>query len=175
MEILIAALLFLCSCGSTRDLGACTEEILPITDSGPAFRGVPKKDVISAINTGPSSKQTKKEWESYLENIGKIRIDLTLEGFKVRPIFVQGNTAFSVIYQFHLGEDYHPTHIYLVQGERQIDAEAAKACLAKWTLSGLLPNKKYLLVLNWEHIKGYTTLTLIGDQISLMVRLQTPI
>lgn len=138
------------------------------------FQAIPEKDVIPAIDTSPRSRQTEKEWASYLGNVGKISIDLTLEGFKVRPIFVQGNTAFSIVYQFHLGEDCHPTHIYLILGEKQIDnVEAAKACLAKWTLSGLLPNKRYLMVLNWEHIKGYTTLTLIGDQMNLTLRLQT--
>lgn len=60
----------------------------------------------------------------------------------------------------------------MVGDKRLDDPDAAKACLARWILSGLLPNSKYLLVLNWEHIKGYTTLTLIGDEMSLSVRLK---
>lgn len=174
MRMSIAILLLLGFCPPVHDIVACAEEVLQIPDSGSAVQAIIEKDIIPAIDANPKSRQTEKEWESYFEYIGKFRIDLALDGFKIRPIFVQGNTAFSIICQFYIGEDYHPTHISLILGENQLDnADAAKACLAKWTLSGFLPNKKYILVLNWEHIKGYTTLTLTGDQMNLSIRLKT--
>jgi len=161
MRMLIAFILFWGTCLAVPDLAACPEESLSVAGSASSSQTVLERDVSPA-----------KEWVSYFENIGKIRIDLSLDGFKVRPIFIQGNTAFSIIYQFYIGEDGHPTHIYPILGDKRLDdADAARACLAKWTLSGLLPNKKYLLILNWEHIKGYTLLTLSGDQMSFSISL----
>ncbi|HOW84976.1 MAG TPA: hypothetical protein P5119_06430 [Candidatus Aminicenantes bacterium] len=167
-------LLLLESCPPIHCVAAGAEGILPITDSGSAVQEIEREDINSAGEANPRSNQTEQEWKSYLENVGKIRIDLALDGFKLRNIFVQGNTAFSIIYQFYLGEDCHPTDIDLILGKKQLDNDdAAKACLAKWTLSGFPPYSRYLLVLNWEHIKGYTTLTIIGDQMNLSIRLKT--
>ncbi len=175
MKMLLAVLLLLGSYPPIHCVVACAEEILSVTDSGSAVQAtIIKEDNNPATDANPKSNQTEKEWKSYLENVGKIRIDLALDGFKLRNIFVQGNTAFSIIYQFYLGEDCHPTDIDLILGEKQLDNDdAAKACLAKWTLSGFPPYSKYLLVLKWEHVKGYTTLTLIGDQMDLSIRLKT--
>lgn len=174
MRTLIAVLLLFGSYPPVHDIMAYTEGILPFMGSVSAVRATIEKDITPAIDADPGTMQTEKEWESYLDNIGKFRIDLALDGFKVHNIFVQGNTAFSIIYQFYLGEDHHPMEISLILGRNQLEnADAARACLEKWTLSGFLPNKKYLLVLNWEHIKGYTTLTLTGDQMNLSIRLKT--
>ncbi len=161
MRMLIAFILFWGTCLAVPDLAAGTKESLPVAGS------------VSSLQTAREGNVSlSKEWVSYFENIGKIRIDLSLDGFKVRPIFIQGNTAFSIIFQFYIGEDGHPTHIYPILGDKRLDdADAARACLAKWTLSGLLPNKKYLVILNWEHIKGYTLLTLSGDQMSFSISL----
>lgn len=161
MRTLIAFLIFWGFCLPDRSRAACSEEVVQIAGSVSASQ---------TVLEGNAS--LSKEWVTYFENIGKIKIDISLDGFKVRPIFIQGNTAFSIIYQFYLGEDGHPTHIYPILGDKRLDAaDAAKACLAKWTLSGLLPNKKYFLILNWEHIKGYTMLTINGDQMSLSISL----
>jgi hypothetical protein len=133
-----------------------------------------KADIFPAIDGNPRFDQTGKDWESYLADIGKFRIVLTLDGFRLHNIFVQGHATFSIVYKFYLGEDYHPKDIDLILGEEQLDnADAARECLAKWTLSGFLPNKKYRLVLSWEHNKGYTTLTITGDEMSLSIRLKT--
>ncbi len=110
--------------------------------------------------------------ESYYKDLCKLKIELTLEGFKVEPLWVDINAAFSIVYQFDIGEDSRPIHILLLAGERHIDPKAAAACLAKWSFSGLLPKKKYILILNWEHIKGYTSMSILGDEMSLSVRLQ---
>lgn len=161
MRMLIAFILFWGTCLAVPDLAARTEESLPAAGS------VSSLQTIIEGNASLSN-----EWVSYFENIGKIRIDLSLDGFKVRPIFIEGNTAFSVIYQFYIGEDGHPKHIYPILGDKRLDdVDAARACLAKWILSGLLPNKKYLMILSWEHIKGYTLLTLSGDQMSFSISL----
>jgi hypothetical protein len=172
--MLLAVLLLLETFPPIHCFGACAEEILSITDSGSAVQAILEEDIDPATDTTPKSDQSEKEWKSYLENVGKIRIDLALDGFKLHNIFVQGNTAFSIIFQFYLGEDGHPTDIDLILGKKQLDnVDAAKACLAKWSLSGFAPYSRYLLVLNWEHNEGFTTLTLIGDQINLSLRLKT--
>ena len=172
MRVLISFLL-LGSCLTVHNIVAYAEERSPITDSVPEVQPNIEKDIFPAIDGNPRPNQTGKEWESYLADIGKFRIDLALDGFKLHNIFVQGNTAFSIIYQFYLGEDYHPKDIDLILGEKQLDnSDAARACLSKWTLSGFLPNKKYLLILSWEHVKGYKTLTITGDEMSLQIRLR---
>ncbi len=55
--------------------------------------------------------------------------------------------------------------------ENLSDITAANRCLADLTLSGLQLNKKYFMVLVWEHGEGYTMLTLTGEQMNLTIRL----
>ena len=172
-RIPIAAVLVLVSSVLAFDLGVCAEETAALASSGPWLCRRPKKDAIPAVDSGPSAGQTQNDWDSYFAYIGRLKIDLQLDGFAVRPVWVQANGSFKVVVQFQIGEDQHPKEIQLVEGERYIDAEAAKACVAKWTLSGLLPNKEYSVFLTWEHIKGYTMLALTGDQLSLAVKLRT--
>jgi hypothetical protein len=174
MKILISLLLFSSSLLPTYGPGSCPDTGFPresICALYPSFQG---EDVMPAVEAPPSLAQTKKEWAYYFSYVGKHRFEIALDGFEVRPHWVQGNASFSIIFQFNVGDDSHPADIYLVLGEEQIDVDAAKACLAKWTLSGLLPNKKYFLLLNWEHVKGYTMLTIIGEQMSLTIKLQQP-
>jgi hypothetical protein len=97
---------------------------------------------------------------------------MSLRGFEIRPEWMQAHATFRISFEFYIGEDFHPTHIQLVSGEREMsDIAAAKACLAAWTLSGLQPNKKYLMVLVWEHGEGYRMLTLTGEQMNLTIKL----
>jgi len=160
--MLIAFLLFWGSCRPVPDLAACTEEVFSIAGSVSGSQTVLERNVAPA-----------KEWASYFENIGKIKIDISLVGFNVRPIFIQGNATFSIVYQFYLDEGNHPKDIDLILGKEWLDnADAARVCLSKWTLSGFLPNRKYRLVLRWEHIKGYTTLSVTGDEMSLSIKLR---
>lgn len=172
-RIAIAVLLVLVSCALALDRGICAEETAEHTTSGPLHHRGQKENNIPAVETYPSAGQSKNEWESYFEYIGKLKIELPLDGFAVRDVWVQAHATFRIVVQFHIGEDHHPKDIQLAEGERHIDADAAKACLTKWTLSGLLPNKKYSLVLIWEHGKGYSKLALTGDQMSLEVKLRT--
>jgi hypothetical protein len=106
------------------------------------------------------------------EGIGKLKIELLLDGFGIKPLWGQMNASFSIVYQFEIGEDGHPMHIQLLVGEKYIDPKAAEACLRKWVLSGLQTWKKYLLVLNWEHSSGYVSMTILSEQISLTMSLQ---
>jgi hypothetical protein len=173
MRTLIAILLLLGFCPPVHDILAYTEETLPINGSSSAVRAIMDKDIIAVNNGDPETKQTGKEWESYLTDIGKFRIVISLDGFKLHNVFVQGNATFSIICQFYLGEDYHPKDIDLILGEEQLDsADAARVCLSKWTLSGFVTNRIYRLVLSWEHNKGYTTLTMTGDEMSLSIKLR---
>jgi hypothetical protein len=173
MRMLISFILLLGSCLTVHNIVACAEESSPIIDSAPEVQATIEEDIFTAIDGNSRFDQTGKEWESYLVDIGKFRIVLTLDGFKLHNIFVQGNATFSIIYQFYLGDDYHPKDIDLILGEEQLDnADAARVCLSKWTLSGFLPNRKYRLVLRWEHNKGYTTLNMTGDEMSLSIKLR---
>lgn len=105
------------------------------------------------------------------EGADKLRIELMLEGFKVRPVYFQAHVSFSIVYQFMIGTDSHPTYIDLLTGGECIDTKAAEAGLAKWTFAGLEAGKKYVLVLNWEHMRGFVSMSILGDQMSLSVRL----
>lgn len=107
---------------------------------------------------------------SRLAESSLLKIELTLEGFVPLGIYIQGNASFSVVCEFRIGTDSHPTGIYWLAGDKYIDTKAAKACLAKWTLAGLEPNKKYVLVLNWEHNGGYVSLSILGDEMCLTYR-----
>lgn len=173
MRTLIVILLLLGFWPPMHDVLAYAEETLPIDGSSSAVRTISSKDSIAVRNSDPETRQTGKEWESYLADIGHFKIFISLDGFKLDNIFVQGNATFSVVYQFYLGEDYHPKDIELLLGEEQLDStDAARVCLSKWTLSGFVINRKYRLVLNWEHNKGYTTLTMTGDETRLSIKLR---
>ena len=103
--------------------------------------------------------------------IDKLKIDFSLDPFRVKPIYVQTNSSFSIVCEFVIGKDSHPTDIYIISGERFVDPTSAKAGLAKWAFVGLEPNKKYNLVLRWEHNWGYILLSILGDEMSLLIRL----
>mgnify|MGYP001323114733 CR=1 FL=1 len=116
--------------------------------------------------------QSTKDWDDYLKRIGEFKIDLSLRGFEISDVWTQAHATFRIIFEFDIGENFHPTHIQLVSGEREIKSiSAAKGGLAAWTLSGLQPDKKYSMVLVWEHGEGYKTLTLAGEQMNLTIRL----
>lgn len=106
------------------------------------------------------------------EGIGKLKIELLLDGFGIKPLWGQMNASFSIVYQFEIGEGGHPIHLQLLVGGKYIDLKAAEACLTKWVLSGLQLWTKYILVLNWEHNRGYVSMTILSDQMSLNIRLQ---
>ena len=166
------SVLLLVSCLTVHNGVTCLNEGSPIADSVPQVQETIEKENFHAIDGNPRIEQTRKGWESYLAEIGKFRIVLALDGFILRNIFVQGNATFSIIYEFNLGEDFHPKDINLISGEEQLDnADAARVCLSKWTLSGFLPNRKYHLALRWEHNKGYTMLSVTGDEMSLSIKL----
>lgn len=103
--------------------------------------------------------------------IDKLEIDLSLDPFRVKPIYVQTNSSFSIVCEFVIGKNSHPTDINIISGERFVDPNGAKAGLAKWTFVGLEPNKKYNLVLRWAHNWGYVSLSILGDEMSLSIRL----
>jgi hypothetical protein len=103
--------------------------------------------------------------------IDKLKIDLSLDPFRIKPLYFQTNSSFSIVCQFEIGKDSHPTDIRLISGGRFIDPNVAKEGVAKWTFVGLEPNKKYNLVLKWVHNWGYTSLSILGDEMSLSVRL----
>ncbi len=173
MRMMTSVLLLLASCLNLHNIAPCAEEDALIINSVPQVQATIGEDKLPATESNPRINQTGKEWESYLADIGKFRIVISLDGFKLRNVFVQGNATFSIIYQFYLGEDYHPKDIDLILGEEQLDsADAARGCLSKWTLSGFVTNRKYRLVLRWEHNKGYTTLTMTGDEMSLSIKLR---
>jgi len=110
------------------------------------------------------------EAELLLEDFGKLKIELTLEGFLPLGIYLQANASFSVVCQFQIDTDSHPMNVYWLSGDRYIDTKAAKASLARWTFTGLEPKKKYILVLNWQHMGGYVSLSIQGDEMSLTYR-----
>lgn len=102
---------------------------------------------------------------------GKLKIELSLDGFEVKPLWRQFNASFSIIYQFWIGENGHPINIFSLAGEKYIDGEAASESLAKWVFVGLETWKRYVLVLNWEHMEGFSTMYLLSDEMSLFLRL----
>jgi hypothetical protein len=124
-----------------------------------------------ANDTGSGSNGSQFPSDLLLGGIDKLKIELSLDGFGIWPMYFQANSSFSIVYQLEIGTDSHPTNIYLLAGEKFIDAKAAKAGLAKWTFFGLEPKKKCVLVLNWEHNRGYVSMSLFSDQLSLSVRL----
>ena len=125
-----------------------------------------------AEGTGPGSKGSQFSPDLLVGGgLDKVKIDMSLDGFGIREIYFQMNASFSIVYEFEIGADSHPTRIYSLAGEKFIDTKAAKAGLAKWTFFGLAPKNKYVLVLNWEHNRGYTSMTIHGDQMSLSFRL----
>ena len=173
MRMMTYVLLLLASCLNLHNIAPCAEEDSLIIFSAPQVQATIGEEKLPATESNPRIKQTGKEWESYLADIGKFRIVISLDGFKLRNVFVQGNATFNIIYQFYLGYDYHPKDINLILGGEQLDsANAAKVCLSKWTLKGFITNRKYRLVLHWEHNKGYTTLTMTGDEMNLSIRLK---
>lgn len=101
-------------------------------------------------------------------------IETDLDGFGVRPFWDQANASFSIIFQFEIGKDEHPMHISFLAGDKYIDPKLAEEGLAKWTLAGLETWKKYILILNWEHGVGYTSMSILGDQLKLSIRLIEP-
>lgn len=106
-----------------------------------------------------------------LGGIDGLRIDLSLDGFGIKPMYFHGNSSFIIVCEFEIGIDSHPTSTCLLAGEMYVDMKAIKAGLAKWTFRGLEPKKKCVLVLNWEHNKGYVLLSLFCDQMNLSLRL----
>ena len=134
----------------------------------------PKESLASESGPPQNPAQSKKAWDDYYGRIGELKLDLSLRGFGIKDIWIQANGNFKVSFEFYVGEDSHPTNIQLISGGRELsDVSAAKKCLASWTLSGFQPKKKYLMELIWRHIRGYTTLTLVGDQMNLLIRLET--
>jgi hypothetical protein len=126
----------------------------------------------SEFGPPPHAVQSQEEWADYLKRIGEFKIDLSLRGFEIKDVWMQAHATFRIGFEFDIGEDFHPAHIQLVSGERELsDITAANKCLAAWTLSGLQLNKKYFMVLVWEHGEGYTMLTLTGEQMNLTIRL----
>jgi hypothetical protein len=129
----------------------------------------PDQQLANNAETAPMSSQSKSGPLS--EGADKLRIELMLEGFKVRPVYFQAHVSFSIVYQFMIGADSHPTYIDLLTGGECIDTKAAEAGLAKWTFAGLEAGKKYVLVLNWEHMRGFVSMSIFSDQLSLSIRL----
>jgi hypothetical protein len=140
MSILILGLLFITFCMPAQNGALLAAETIPFLSSDSSEQFLKLKD-LPANDSGLSSMEYGGESDSYYEGLGKLKIELALDGFKVWPDWVQINASFSVVYQFDLGKDSHPTNILLLTGERHIDTKAAEACLAKWTFSGLLPKK----------------------------------
>ncbi len=105
---------------------------------------------------------------------GRIRIETSLDGFGIRPFWSQANASFSIIYQFEIGEDNHPMHMLLLAGDKYIYPKSAEEGLAKWTLTGLERWKRYVLVLNWEHGLGYTSMSILSEQMKLSIKLIEP-
>ncbi|MCG7853847.1 MAG: hypothetical protein MIO92_15105 [Methanosarcinaceae archaeon] len=131
-----------------------------------------QESFVNEVGLPQNQAQSTKEWDDYLKRIGEFKIDLSLQGFEIKDVWMQAHATFRISFEFDIGEDFHPTHIQLVSGEREInDITAAKGCLAAWTLSGLQPNTKYSMVLVWEHGEGYKMLTLAGEQMNLTIRL----
>jgi hypothetical protein len=137
----------------------------------------PNKESLASESGPPQNpEQSQKGWDEYFRIIGEYKLDLSLRGFEIRPLWIQANANFKVSFEFYIGEDSYPTNIQLISGDRELsDVAAAKKCLAAWTLSGFQLKKKYLMEVIWRHIKGYTTLTLVGDQMNLLIRLETSI
>jgi len=106
-----------------------------------------------------------------LGGIDELKIDLSLNGFGIKPMYFHGNSSFVIVCEFEIGKDSHPTSIRLLAGEMYVDIKAVEAGLAKWTLRGLVPKKKCMLVLYWEHNKGYISLSIFCDQMNLSLRL----
>lgn len=106
------------------------------------------------------------------EGADRLSLNVSLDGFRIQSICFQANASFSIVYQFEIGKDSHPMHIYALAGQKWLDdPRAAEAGLATWTLVGLGAGKKYVLVLNWQHAKGYVLMSIVSDQLSLSVRL----
>lgn len=125
-----------------------------------------------AVDTDIDPMSIQSQASRLFEGIGRLKIELLLDGFGIKPLWGQMNASFSIVYQFEIGEDGHPMHLQLLVGEKYIDLKAAEACLMKWVLSGLKIWTKYILILNWEHNRGYVSMTILSDQMSLNVRLQ---
>ncbi len=106
------------------------------------------------------------------EGAGGINIRFSLTGFVPGAIYLQGNASFGIIYQFWSGENSHPKDIIALAGEKFLtDPKAAETCLKTWTFLGLEAGKKYTLILNWQHMLGYYSMSIISDQMTLSVRL----
>lgn len=105
------------------------------------------------------------------KGVGKLEIKLDLEGFGIRPwaSFAQAN--FSIAFKFQVGPDSHPKNIVPLAGQKYIDEKAAMSGLARWTLDGLEKEEWYVMVLNYKHMIGFTSLFILSDQVSITVRI----
>ena len=107
------------------------------------------------------------------EEFDKLKIELSLDGFRLKPLWFQVNASFDVIYQFWIGDSFRPVRIRPLAGEEALeDPKAAQAGLAAWTFAGLKDGWLYTLVLTWKHNFGWTKLSIVGDQMNLTVRLR---
>jgi len=151
-------------------LGAGANAVLdPASQSGEPHFG---PNVQPANDDGVGPMGSRGQSDLIFEGVGKLHLELTLDGFGIRDLWAQANTSFSIVYQFEIGKDSHPMHIFLLAGEKYIDAKAAEAGLAKWTFAGLEAGKKYVMVLNWQHARGYVSMSILSDQMTFAVRMQ---
>ncbi|HSA94542.1 MAG TPA: hypothetical protein VLJ16_00730 [Acidobacteriota bacterium] len=105
-----------------------------------------------------------------VEDTGGLLIEARFDGFLPLPLAVEANAHFPIIYHFEIGADSHPVRIRPFVGEGWLeDRKAAVACLSKWTLLGLDPEDNYVLILEWEHGRGYNFMSLMGDRMSLSI------
>jgi len=137
---------------------------------------------MAPIDAPAGSEQTDGRKDTNTKDFSTLSIKMSLDGFWVLPTYIQMNATFSVVYQFEIGDDGHPMHIYALRDKSPgwsedpedlclIDPKAAENSIRKWKFVGFEKHKKYVLVLNWEHMVGWVSMFIHSDQVTLSIRL----
>lgn len=88
---------------------------------------------------------------------------------RVSPAVLQAHTDFNAVYAFDVDQKGLPVNVKAIS--RQFtDPADVQACLLKWHLPGAI-SKHLVAVFKWEHAKGWTSLSVSGPDVKLVIRL----
>lgn len=79
------------------------------------------------------------------------------------------NIDFSVVFSFDVGPSGVPEEIVAVKNQF-IDAGDVENCLKTWELKGFEGNKSMAFSANWEHGRGWTSVSIVGEQFRQVIR-----
>jgi len=105
-----------------------------------------------------------------LFHAASMKIFFSLDCLTVPEMIKEGNASFYLVYRFKVNDEFRPTEIHKII-DPFIGVDKVKLCLKAWKFEGVGKNGEFTMVLCWKHSMGWTSLSIIGEDLDISIKL----